>query len=57
MKGRRAEVDDVNGLVVEVLAAAGEKAPYNAHTVDLAHRIERGELARSRDNLDLLLGL
>ena len=57
MKGRRAEVDDVNGLVVQVLEAAGEKAPCNAHTVDLAHRIERGELARSRDNLDLLLGL
>ena len=57
MKGRRAEVDDVNGLVVQVLEAVGEKAPYNAHTVDLAHRIERGELARSRDNLDLLLGL
>ncbi|MFN8196482.1 MAG: 2-dehydropantoate 2-reductase N-terminal domain-containing protein [Nocardioidaceae bacterium] len=57
MKGRRAEVEDVNGLVVRVLEAQGEKAPHNAHTVELALRIERGELTRSRDNLDLLLGL
>ncbi|MFN8189121.1 MAG: 2-dehydropantoate 2-reductase N-terminal domain-containing protein [Nocardioidaceae bacterium] len=57
MKGRRAEVEDVNGLVVRVLEKAGEKAPYNAHTVDLALRIERGDLPRSSANLDLLLGL
>ncbi|MEZ5091709.1 ketopantoate reductase family protein [Nocardioides sp.] len=42
MKGRRAEVEDVNGLVVKVLEGQGEKAPHNARTVELATRIEAG---------------
>ncbi len=50
MKGRRAEVDEVNGLVVEVLARAGQPAPYNAHTVAIARRIEAGELEKIPDN-------
>ena len=54
-KGRRAEVAEVNGLVVEVLARTGQSAPYNAHTVEIARRIEAGELVQSPDNLELLL--
>ncbi|WBM81019.1 NAD(P)-binding domain-containing protein [Cryobacterium breve] len=57
MKGRRAEVDEVNGLVVEVLARVGQPAPYNAHTVEIARRIEAGELERGPQNLQLLLTL
>ncbi|WP_241976333.1 ketopantoate reductase family protein [Cryobacterium algoricola] len=57
MKGRRAEVDEVNGLVVEVLARVGQSAPYNAHTVEIARRIEAGELERGPQNLELLLTL
>ena len=57
MKGRHSEYREVNGLVVDVLAAAGEEAPYNAHTVDLARRIEAGELERGPQNLDLLLAV
>lgn len=57
MKGRRGEVDEVNGLVVDVLARGGESAPYNAHTVALARQIEAGTLERSPKNLELLLGL
>lgn len=55
MKGRRAEVDEVNGLVVRVLECSGQAAPYNAHTVEIARRIEAGELDRSPDNISLLL--
>ncbi len=33
MKGRHSEMTEVNGLVVDVLARAGQTAPYNAHTV------------------------
>jgi 2-dehydropantoate 2-reductase len=55
MKGRHSEYLEVNGLVVDVLAAAGQPAPYNAHTVDLARRIEAGELERGPGNLDLLV--
>ncbi|MES1169725.1 MAG: ketopantoate reductase C-terminal domain-containing protein, partial [Leifsonia sp.] len=57
MKGRHSEYPEVNGLVVDVLAAAGQPAPYNAHTVDLARRIEAGELERGPGNLDLLLAV
>jgi 2-dehydropantoate 2-reductase len=53
-KGRRGEVDDING---EVVAALGAEAPVNGAIVEVAHRIERGELEPSRANLDLLLDL
>ena len=54
MKNRHAEYAEVNGLVVDVLARAGQSAPFNAHVVDLARRIEAGELERSPQNVDLL---
>jgi 2-dehydropantoate 2-reductase len=41
-KGRRSEVDDINGAVVAELGV--EAAPVNAAVVEMAHRIERGEL-------------
>lgn len=53
MKGRRSEVDEINGLVVSVLTAAG--APHNARVVDLARRIESGELTADPSNVKLLL--
>lgn len=40
-KGRRSEVDDVNGKVV---AQLGDDAPVNKAVVEMAHRIERGDL-------------
>ena len=54
-KGRHSEVDDVNGLVVAEHARRGTTAPVNAAVVDLAHRIERGEIAPDPANLELLL--
>lgn len=57
LKGRHSEVDDINGLVVAERASRGAAAPANAAIVEVAHRIERGELAPGRDNLELLLGL
>jgi 2-dehydropantoate 2-reductase len=53
-KGRRGEVDDING---EVVAALGAEAPANGAIVEVAHRIERGELEPGRANLELLLDL
>ena len=41
-KGRRAEVDEVNGLVVDILAAQGRDAPVNRMVVDFAKQIEKG---------------
>lgn len=56
MKGRRSEVNEINGLVVRTQAALGGNAPLNSRVVDVAIRIEAGELEASPDNLALLLG-
>ncbi|NEM92358.1 ketopantoate reductase family protein [Galbitalea soli] len=55
-KGRHSEVDEVNGLVVDEQAKLGGTAPYNALTVEIAHRIERGELEARPENVELLVG-
>lgn len=55
MKGRRSEVRQINGLVVDTLRAAGASAPRNERVVDLALRIESGELQASPENLAALL--
>ena len=54
-KGRRSEVDEINGLVVAELGP--ERAPVNAAVVELAHRIERGELEPQLENYALLAEL
>jgi 2-dehydropantoate 2-reductase len=56
-KGRHSEVDDINGLVVAERERRGGAAPANAAIVEVAHRIERGELAPEPGNLELLLDL
>jgi 2-dehydropantoate 2-reductase len=43
-KGRRGEVDQLNGYVVDVQSRLGGTAPANARTVELAHLIEAGVL-------------
>lgn len=50
-KGRRSEVDDLNGLVVRTCEASGTPAPVNTAIVDVAHRIERRELDPDPSNL------
>jgi 2-dehydropantoate 2-reductase len=54
MKGRHSEVDDINGEVVAAAARLGMPAPVNAAVVELARRIERGDLQPGPDNLALL---
>lgn len=56
-KGRRAEVDDINGLVVREQARLGGEAPVNARLVEIAGQIERGELEAGTGNADLLRAL
>jgi 2-dehydropantoate 2-reductase len=57
MKGRRSEVDDINGLVAETHRRLGGRAPTNEAVVEVAHRIENHELKPGAENLDLLLEL
>ena len=55
MKGRRSEVDDINGRVVRAMHDHGGSAPVNSAVVELAHMIESGELTPGPENLTLLL--
>ena len=56
-KSRHSEVDDLNGHVVAEGARLGVPTPVNAAVVELAHRIERGELPPAPANITLLEGL
>ena len=56
MKGRHSEVDEINGRIVAEQARLGGQAPVNARIVEIAHRIESGELTAQPANLDLLVG-
>ena len=54
-KGRRAEVDDVNGWVVETLRAQGRNAPVNQRVVEIAMEIEAGKLDLKTENAALMI--
>jgi 2-dehydropantoate 2-reductase len=54
-KGRRSEVDDINGAVVAELGV--EAAPVNAAVVEMAHRIESGDLNPKLSNYAELASL
>jgi len=54
-KGRYSEVDMINGLVVEESARRGRAAPANAMIVEMARRIQTGELAPDPSNMDIAL--
>ena len=53
-KGRRSEVDDLNGLVVIQLKLA-RKCPGQSDVVQIAHQIERRRIAPGVRNMSLLL--
>jgi 2-dehydropantoate 2-reductase len=57
MKGRRAEVAEINGIVTAAQETLGGTAPVNAALVDISLRIERGELEPGPANADMLRAL
>lgn len=56
-KGKRCEVDAINGVVCSSGREVGVPTPLNDMVVDVIHRIERGELKPCRDNLEFFLPL
>ena len=54
-KGKRCEVDAINGVVCSSGRQVGVPTPLNDKVVDIIHRIERGELKPCRDNLKYFL--
>ena len=57
VKGRRAEGEEINGLVVAERERLGGDAPVNRRLVEIARRIEAGQLQLSVDNSQLLSNL
>ncbi|MGM7774701.1 ketopantoate reductase family protein [Arthrobacter sp. KNU-44] len=55
LKGRRSEVDQINGLVVTEQRRLGGAAPANEITVKLAHLIENGELRATPENAETMI--
>lgn len=55
MKGRKSEVDIINGLVVDEGERLGIPTPANKLIVDLTRRIEAGELKPDPKNMELLV--
>lgn len=53
-KGRRAEIEEINGHVVRHREALGGEAPVNATILGVARRIEQGQLEARPSNVDLL---
>ncbi|NRP89190.1 hypothetical protein GFPCMMHI_05115 [Ensifer adhaerens] len=54
-KGRRAEVQEVNGWVVDILRAHGQKAPVNQGVMEVAYDIEAGRIEARPENAALLI--
>ena len=54
-KGRRAEVQEVNGWVVDVLREHGRDAPMNRRVVELGFEIESGKRAPKPENAKLMI--
>ncbi|WP_236793724.1 ketopantoate reductase family protein [Amycolatopsis sp. GM8] len=55
IKGRRSEVHQINGHIVAQQARLGGRAPVNERVVEIAARIEEGELEPEPAVADLLL--
>lgn len=54
-KGRRAEVQEVNGWVVDILRAHGREAPINQKVMDIAFEIEAGTREARPENAQILI--
>ena len=54
-KGRRAEVQEVNGWVVDILRAHGREAPVNQRVVEIALEIETGARDAKPENSRLMI--
>ena len=54
LKGRRTEIDAINGLVVDSAREARIDVPYQRALLDLVKRIERRSLAPGPENLERL---
>lgn len=52
--GRKSDIDFINGVIVHSAKNFGVSAPLNSKVLEIAHRIESGELTVSPSNLEFL---
>jgi len=57
LKGRRTEIEFINGFIVETGRSIGLKAPANAAITETVQRVYRGELPASPENGEVDQGL
>ena len=50
-KGRRTEIDFINGHIVDRAGAIGLAAPANAYLAELVRQLERGRIGASPDHI------
>ena len=51
LKGRRTEIDFINGFIVQKAKEIGRDAPANAALTAAVKRVERGEVQARPENL------
>jgi len=51
IKGRRTEIEQINGFIVRKGEEIGIRAPANALLTDIVKRVERGDLAANPENI------
>ena len=51
VKGRKTEIDAINGFVVEKGREMGIPTPLNEKIVDMVHKCERGEVKPDPSNV------
>ena len=56
-KGRKTEVEELNGLVVRKGKELGIPTPVNQSVVEVTKRVEAGELAPAQSNIELIKSL
>jgi 2-dehydropantoate 2-reductase len=54
-KGRRAEIDEVNGYAVDILRKHGHGARINQRVIEIAFEIEKGTLEADPKNAPALI--
>ena len=54
-KGRRAEIEEVNGYAIGILRKFGKAAPVNERVVEMALAVERGALKPAPENASTLV--
>jgi 2-dehydropantoate 2-reductase len=51
VKGRRTEIEFLNGFIVDKAEAIGVATPANAALTDIVKRVEQGELSPDRRHI------